>query len=665
MQSNNKSTLHPTKTILIIDDHKVVLKVFTEVLTKAGYRVLPVPDGQMGLTIAKKQKPDLILLDIMMPGILGYDVCESLKKEPVTQDIPVIFISALDSVIDKVRAFNAGGVDFISKPIEPQEILARVKLHLSLKEANEKLQRQNIELEHASQAKSIFLANMSHEIRTPMNSIINMVQLLLDTHLTEEQEEYARTAMLSSELLLALINDILDFSKIESGKLELENVTFHLCSTVESIVKIQEPKATTNGLYITIKSIPDLYLIGDPVRVRQILLNFISNAIKFTHEGGIEITVSKEQQVEKNITLKFAVKDTGIGITKENQDKLFKSFSQADSSTTRKYGGTGLGLAISKKLAELMKGKIGFVSEEYEGSTFWFTACFQEAGSQEFLDMIDQATVSNQLYFDTSRHVLLAEDNIPNKKVGLHLLKTIGLTADVVNNGKEAISALKNRSYDIVLMDMQMPEIDGIEATKIIRDATSGIENPNIPIIALTANATAEDKQKCLDAGMNDFITKPIIRKELFSKIYNQLSLCQQKSNVNEINQASNINPSFESKDDRNMFNFNEMVEHIGDDNIALEVLNESLKSITSCIEKFRLAVDRRDPKGILINAHSLKGIGLTIASSQLAETALQIEMSAREDKIDDAIASSAKLEEIIAHLQSAIQQHLSEYEHK
>jgi len=665
MQSNNKSTLHPTKTILIIDDHKVVLKVFTEVLTKAGYRVLPVPDGQMGLTIAKKQKPDLILLDIMMPGILGYDVCESLKKEPVTQDIPVIFISALDSVIDKVRAFNAGGVDFISKPIEPQEILARVKLHLSLKEANEKLQRQNIELEHASQAKSIFLANMSHEIRTPMNSIINMVQLLLDTHLTEEQEEYARTAMLSSELLLALINDILDFSKIESGKLELENVTFHLCSTVESIVKIQEPKATTNGLYITIKSIPDLYLIGDPVRVRQILLNFISNAIKFTHEGGIEITVSKEQQVEKNITLKFAVKDTGIGITKENQDKLFKSFSQADSSTTRKYGGTGLGLAISKKLAELMKGKIGFVSEEYEGSTFWFTACFQEAGSQEFLDMIDQATVSNQLYFDTSRHVLLAEDNIPNQKVGLHLLKTIGLTADVVNNGKEAISALKNRSYDIVLMDMQMPEIDGIEATKIIRDAASGIENPNIPIIALTANATAEDKQKCLDAGMNDFITKPIIRKELFSKIYNQLSLCQQKSNVNEINQASNINPSFESKDDRNMFNFNEMVEHIGDDNIALEVLNESLKSITSCIEKFRLAVDRRDPKGILINAHSLKGIGLTIASSQLAETALQIEMSAREDKIDDAIASSAKLEEIIAHLQSAIQQHLSEYEHK
>ncbi|MEI7954108.1 MAG: CHASE domain-containing protein [Verrucomicrobiota bacterium] len=366
--------------------------------------------------------------------------------------------------------------------------------------------------ELANRAKSEFLANMSHEIRTPMNGVIGMTSLLLAGTLTEKQREYAKMVHTSGEILLKLINDILDFSKIEAGKLDMEVLDFDLPALLEELAELLTIRAHSKGLQFSCSIAPGTpsRLRGDPNRLRQVLLNLAGNAIKFTPDGEVTVRASLTASTADSRILRFAVQDTGIGIPADKQALLFSKFSQVDASTSRHYGGTGLGLAISKQLVQLMGGEIGVSSSVGCGSEFWFTACFiSPAGKAADVAPPRHHSTAIRSHWPSMR-VLLAEDNLINQKVASGYLHNLGLPVDVVANGKEAVEAIATQAYDLVLMDMQMPGMDGLEATRLIRASDGAALNPGLPIIAMTANAMQGDRELCLEAGMNDYVSKPI-----------------------------------------------------------------------------------------------------------------------------------------------------------
>ena len=405
------------------------------------------------------------------------------------------------------------------KAIDIGMLIDAILLSLALADRIRFTQKERIKAEEETKAKSTFLSNMSHEIRTPMNAIMGMSNLALQTNLDKKQRNFIEVIDKSAKTLLDIINDILDFSKIEAGKLTINKIDFNLVRVINEVINLLEFKAHEKDIKLKVKYEPEFNsnLYGDSLRIHQILTNLISNAIKFTDKGEINIDIHK---VKKD-RYRFEIRDSGIGITQKQQEKLFQSFSQADTSTTRNYGGTGLGLAISKQLVELMNGKIWVESEIGKGSKFIFEIDLKELDNTDTNDTIEiqKKSFKEDINILNGKKILLAEDNKFNQDVIIYLLEESGIIIEIANNGQEAINMFNNR-YDLILMDIQMPIMDGYEATKIIRE-----QNKHIPIIALSANAMKENIQKSKNAGINEHLTKPINFELLYEMLLKYIVL--------------------------------------------------------------------------------------------------------------------------------------------
>jgi len=535
--------------ILIVDDTPPNIQLLAEVL-HAHYRLKVATAGKTALEIAGKpeSRPDLILLDIMMPEMDGYEVCRRLKQDPATQGIPVIFITAKNDVVDEELGLRLGAADYLTKPVKVSILLQRIGNLLEREQFRKEVETQRDQLEArvaertlalsiakeaaeaANRAKSVFLANMSHELRTPMNGILGMSELLRRRVTDPKALDQLSKLTQSAQRLLGLINDILDISKIEAERLTLEQVSFSLGEVLENLISLLEVKLAEKGLRAFINLAPEIAGMtfqGDPLRLGQILLNLAGNAVKFTEQGSINLRVRLLEESAADILLRIEVQDSGIGITPEDQKRLFNAFEQADGSMTRKYGGTGLGLCISKRLVQMMGGEIGVTSAPGQGSTFWFTARLGKATQSAVAPMpiFSGDTPAAQIMSRYSgAHILLAEDEPISQEVSRGLLEEVGLTVDLAEDGVQAVDMAKQNHYALILMDMQMPYLNGVDATRTIRDMGADSLNIATPILAMTANAFDEDRQVCLDAGMNDHIGKPVEPDVLYEALLKWLT---------------------------------------------------------------------------------------------------------------------------------------------
>jgi signal transduction histidine kinase/DNA-binding response OmpR family regulator len=586
-------------------------------------------DQQTGLTLHSFLNVPLRIKQNVI-GVLQVADAQVDRFKPTDLRLVESLASAATIAIENARLYEQA----------QQEIAEREQAEDALRQAKDAA-------EAASRAKSEFLARMSHEIRTPIHSIMGMTDLMLDTMLTPGQDEYLSILKSSTDSLMAVVNDILDFSKIEAGRLELEEINFDLRNLIEQVVEMLALRTQRRGLELVYHIPPQVptALVGDPRRLRQVLLNLTDNAVKFTPQGKIVIQVETQAEQEEEVELGFAVCDTGIGISEDKRDVIFEPFQQADGSTTREYGGTGLGLTISRQLVELMGGRIWVESHPGEGSTFHFTlrlkkqagdrraavgsaamANWQELPAQE-TETEPERAIPAATTERAGLHVLLAEDNLAAQLVGKKTLEKAGYTVQVADDGLGVLWMLEEREFDLVLMDVEMPQMDGLEATRAIREREAG-SSQHIPILAVTAYAAKEDQERCLEAGVDGYLSKPVSPEKLHTAIEHFLS----PDRAGDAAPPVDLAVALEATN--------------GDKELLLEAVKLFLeRDYPRHLEGLRAGLARRDARAIKRAAHGIKGVVDSFGGRAACDAALRLETIGRKGDLDGAQSAMAALE--------------------
>jgi len=710
--------------VLVVDDNQAIQEDFRKILqAKAGgesfaqaraalfgdsplskalerFELDYADQGQAALTLVQLARNEgrpyaVAFVDMRMPpGWDGLETIERLWKEDAELQVVICTAYSDHSWEDIVRRLGHDDrLLILQKPFSSIEV-SQLATSLTGKWDLARLAKVRLEAaEAASRAKSQFLANMSHEIRTPMNGILGMSELLLQTPLSDKQRRFAKAVHSSGTALLAIINDILDFSKAEAGKLQLERIRFDLRKTVKEVMELFVESAHGKAIELVCDLSDAIPLVfkGDPVRLRQVLINLVSNAMKFTDRGQVLVTVAIAEDSPSHETLRFEVQDSGIGIEEAAYAKIFEAFSQADGSTTRKYGGTGLGLAIVKQLVHYMEGTVGVRSVPGEGATFWFTARFekvlgqtregqQKHAEQQETSQADAATrIPDQVL--TGTRILLAEDNPVNRDVAIEMLRVIGCDIDVVEQGQEAVAAVQARRYDLVLLDCQMPVMDGLAASQAIRAGERG-SNRHVPIVALTASAMKGDRERCMEAGMDDYLSKPFTQATLQDIVCRWVTAGDRPIREVTVNSDSWTVPGV--KDVRGTvvrggpkarMRSNETADvleqaaiqalrrfnHSGGPDVFRRLITVYLNSSMATMAVLRNAVAESNATAIFQAAHGLKSSSAMFGGRRLADSLKQLEAAGQSGMLEpvEALLASAELEYDL--FSRALQDHLSE----